>query len=189
MPDLDHPAPKSKTDLFFSFSALALQGFGGVLAIIQRELVEEKRWLTSEEFLEDWAVAQILPGSNVVNLSLMIGDRYFGMAGALAALAGMLVFPLAIVMFLAVLFANISDVPQVQGALRGLGAVAAGLITGTGLKLVGGLKSNVMGALVSIALVAMTFVAIAWLRVPLVWVLLILGGAAWAWAYRKLQPV
>ena len=142
MPDLDHPAPKSKTDLFFSFSALALQGFGGVLAIIQRELVEEKRWLTSEEFLEDWAVAQILPGSNVVNLSLMIGDRYFGMAGALAALAGMLVFPLAIVMFLAVLFANISDVPQVQGALRGLGAVAAGLITGTGLKLAGGLYLN-----------------------------------------------
>ena len=77
--------PASKADLFFSFSMLALQGFGGVLAVVQRELVEKKRWLTREEFLEDWAVAQILPGPNVVNLSLMIGDRYFGFAGALAA--------------------------------------------------------------------------------------------------------
>ncbi|MEN9467780.1 MAG: hypothetical protein RL081_1781, partial [Pseudomonadota bacterium] len=76
--------PTSKTDLFVSFSLLALQGFGGVLAVVQRELVEKKKWLTLEEFLEDWAVAQILPGPNVVNLSLMIGDRYFGMRGALA---------------------------------------------------------------------------------------------------------
>lgn len=187
MSDADHPLPQSKTDLFVSFSVLALQGFGGVLAIVQRELVEKKRWLTREEFLEDWAVAQILPGPNVVNLSLMIGDRYFGMPGALAALSGMLAFPLVIVLIMAVLFANVSDVPQVQGALRGMGAVASGLITATGLKLVSALKSNVMGALVCFALAAMTFVAIAWLRVPLVWVLLVLGGAGCSWAYQKLE--
>jgi chromate transporter len=69
------PCPSSKTDLFYSFSLLALQGFGGVLAVVQRELVEKKKWLTLDEFVEDWAVAQILPGPNVVNLSLMIGDR------------------------------------------------------------------------------------------------------------------
>ena len=57
--------PHSKTDLFISFNWLALQGFGGVLAVVQRELVEKKRWLTREEFVEDWAVAQILPGPNV----------------------------------------------------------------------------------------------------------------------------
>ena len=85
-PDLPRPQPASLADLFFSFTWLALQGFGGVLAVIQREMVERKRWLTQEEFLEDWAVAQIMPGPNVVNLSLMVGGRYFGLPGALAAL-------------------------------------------------------------------------------------------------------
>jgi chromate transporter len=78
--------PQSLSDLFISFTLLALQGFGGVLAVVQRELVERKRWLTQEEFIEDWAVAQIMPGPNVVNLSLMVGGRYFGLPGALAAL-------------------------------------------------------------------------------------------------------
>ena len=179
--------PQSKTDLFVSFSLLALQGFGGVLAIVQRELVEKKQWLTREEFLEDWAVAQILPGPNVVNLSLMIGDRYFGMRGALAALAGMLAFPLVVVIAIAALFSGVSDVPQVQGALRGMGAVASGLITATGLRLIGALKSNVMGPLVCIGLAALTFVAVAWLRVPLTWVLLLCGTTACTWAYQKLR--
>ena len=190
MPDALHkrPGPQSKTDLFVSFSLLALQGFGGVLAIVQRELVEKKQWLTREEFLEDCAVAQILPGPNVVNLSLMIGDRYFGMRGALAALAGMLTFPLIIVIALAALFAGVSDLPQVQGALRGMGAVASGLITATGLRLMGALKSNVLGALVYSALAAITFIAVSWLRIPLMWVLLGCGSVACSLAYRKLEP-
>jgi chromate transporter len=81
----ERPRPTSLGDLFISFTALALQGFGGVLAIVQRELVERKRWLTREEFVEEWAVAQIMPGSYVVNLSLMMGGRWFGLPGALAA--------------------------------------------------------------------------------------------------------
>ena len=82
-PDLPRPQPASLADLFFSFTWLALQGFGGVLAVIQREMVERKRWLTQEQFLEDWAVAQIMPGPNVVNLSLMVGGRHFGLPGAM----------------------------------------------------------------------------------------------------------
>ena len=78
--------PASIGALFWAFSWLALQGFGGVLAVVQRELVEKRHWLTLEEFVEDWAVAQIMPGANVVNLSLIVGDRYFGWKGALAAL-------------------------------------------------------------------------------------------------------
>jgi chromate transporter len=186
---ITHPLPASSSDLFWSFTKLALQGFGGVVAIVQRELVEKKQWLTREEFLEDWAVAQILPGPNVVNLSLMIGDRYFGMRGALAALAGMLAFPLLIVMALAVLFAGVSDSPGIQGALRGMGAVAAGMIAATGLKLLTALSTNVMGSLVCLVLAALTFIAIALLRVPLVWVLLGLGVLACGWAYRQLGRV
>lgn len=175
--------PASLGDLFWSFSLLALQGFGGVLAVVQRELVEKKRWLTLEEFVEDWSVAQVLPGPNVVNLSLMIGGRHFGWRGALAALAGMLAIPLLIVLVLAAAFAGIADHPVAQGALRGMAAVAAGLIAATGLKMLPALRSNAMGrpacALIGLA----AFLAVGLLRVPLLWVLVGLGlpGGVWAW--------
>lgn len=179
--------PKSKSDLFWSFSWLALQGFGGVVAVVQRELVEKKQWLTREEFVEDWAVAQILPGPNVVNMSLMIGDRHFGVPGALLALTGMLLFPLLIVLAMAVGFSSISELPQVQGALRGMGAVAAGLITATGLRLIAAIRSNPMGMGLCWAFAGTTFVAIAVLRLPLVWVLLGVGGVACFHAYRAIE--
>ena len=178
--------PRSKTDLFMSFTWLALQGFGGVLAVVQRELVEKKRWMTREQFVEDWAVAQIMPGPNVVNLSMMIGGRYFGLPGALAALTGMLAAPLVIVLLLAALYGSVADSATAQGALRGMGAVAAGLITATGIKLIAALGKNAMGIGVCIGLAVLTFVAIALLRWPLAWVLLGLGGVACLWAYRVL---
>ena len=181
-----HPRPHSLTELFWAFTALALQGFGGVVAIAQRELVDKKRWLTPAEFVEDWAVAQVLPGPNVVNLSLMIGDRYFGVRGGMVALAGMLSFPLVIVLILAALFAGVSDSAVVQGALRGMGAVAAGMIAATGLRLFAALRQNVLGALVGYALLAMTFIAIVLLEMPLIWVILGLGGIGALWAYRQL---
>jgi chromate transporter len=168
---------------------LALQGFGGVLAVVQRVLVDEKGWLTNEEFVEDWAVAQVLPGPNVVNLALMIGDRYFGLRGGLAALAGILTFPLLLVLVIAALFASVADLPMAQGALKGMGAVSAGLIAAVGLRLITALKANVMSAGVCIALAAMTFIAIAILRIPLAWVLIGLGSAATFWAYRQLGTI
>ncbi len=160
-----------------------------MLAVVQRELVEKKQWLTVEEFLEDWAVAQILPGPNVVNLSLMIGDRYFGLRGAMLALAGMLGFPLLIVLTLAGVFVSVADVPGVAGALRGMGAVAAGLITATGLKLVHAMRNNVMGTPVCWALAAITFVAVFVLRLPLALVIAVIGGMACLWAHRQLGRV
>ena len=185
---IDEPRaqPESLTDLFVSFTVLALQGFGGVLAVVQREMVEKKRWMTRDEFIEDWAVAQIMPGPNVVNLSLMIGSRYFGFKGAIAALAGMLAAPLVVVLMLALLYAQFADHPGVQGALRGMGAVAAGLIAATGLKLFGALKNNVLGLPVCIGLGGLCFIAIALLRWPLAYVLLGLGGLACVVAFKKL---
>ena len=184
-PHCARPRPASLSDLFWSFTWLALQGFGGVLAVVQRELVDKKKWLSREEFVEDWAVAQVMPGPNVINLSLMLGDRYFGLRGAMAAMLGLLIFPLLIVLVLAVLFASVADVPSAQGALRGMGTVAAGLITATGLKLIPALRKNVMGIPANLALALLSFAAIALLRVPLVWVLLGLGGAACVLAYIR----
>jgi chromate transporter len=179
--------PASRRALFWAFTALALQGFGGVLAIVQRDLVERKRWMTREQFVDDWAVAQILPGANVINLSLMIGDRYFGWTGAAAAVAGMLSAPLLVLLLVVVLYSTVAQTELAQGALRGMGAVAAGLIIATGMKLIGALKQNPMGMGMCSGLAALSFVAVAWLRWPLIWVLLGLGGAACLWSYRLLS--
>lgn len=180
-------APRSLADLYWSFTWLALQGFGGVLAVVQREIVERKKWLTPEEFVEDWAVAQILPGPNVVNLSLMIGARHFGVRGAMAALAGMLSLPLLVALALTVLYGQFADLAWVAGALRGMGAVAGGLIIATGLKLLRSLHGNALGAALSVTLGAACFIFVAWLHWPLAWVLLGLGGMAWSLCYWRLR--
>jgi chromate transporter len=170
-------APRSPAELFTAFTVLALQGFGGVLPVAQRELVERREWLTREQFVELLSVGQVLPGPNIVNMALMFGDRAFGWRGALAALAGILAAPAAIVLALAVLYANFAALPPVAGAMRGMGAVAAGLIIAMGLKMAPTLRRNPLPpALCALAALA-TWVAVGLLRVPMVWLVLGLGGA------------
>jgi chromate transporter len=187
-PSQDHPQPRSLTDLFLSFTFLALQGFGGVLAVVQLELVERKRWLTREEFIEDWAVAQIMPGPNVVNLSMMIGSRYFGLRGALAALAGMLTFPLIVVLLMALAYSRYADHPGVAGALRGMGAVAAGLIIASGIKLVPALARHPLGRPACLLLAVLCFGAVALMHLPLLYVLAGLGLLACVLTWKKIKP-
>ncbi len=186
-PPQERPRPKSPLDLFLSFTVLALQGFGGVLPIVQKELVERKRWLTRDEFLEDCAVAQVMPGPNVVNMALMIGARHFGLRGALAALAGMLMAPLLLLLSLALLYARFAAHPAVAGALQGMSAVAAGLLIATGLKLGSVLKENPLGPWLCLGFVLACFAAIALLRWPLLYVLGGFGALACILAYRKLK--
>ena len=186
-PDVPRPQPASLADLFFSFTWLALQGFGGVLAVIQREMVERKRWLTQEDFLEDWAVAQIMPGPNVVNLSLMVGGRYFGLKGALTALAGMLAAPLVIVLVLGVLYTRFGDNPQMAGALRGMAAVSAGMIAATGVKLASALGKHPLPLWLTLPITVLGVLMVAVLRWPLLYILLGLGGIGCLLTYRKLS--
>jgi chromate transporter len=174
--------PTSKTELFLTFAAIALQGFGGVLTIIQREMVEKRKWLSAQEFTEDWAVSQILPGGNVVNLCIILGNRYFGWRGALAALSGILLPPLVIVLILATAYNHYVHLPEVAGAVRGMGAAAAGLIGAVSIKMMSGLKKNELGGGICAALIAMTFIAVGLLRWPLVYVVLCLGIPAFAYA-------
>jgi chromate transporter len=175
--------PASPTALFMAFTRLALQGFGGVLPVAQRELVERLHWLSQEQFLAQLSLAQVLPGPNVINLALMIGDRHFGWRGAAAAAAGMLLAPLVVVLALAIAASHWHDLPHVAGALRGMGLVAAGLVLAMAFKLGPGLRRNPLGLVLGCALVALTALAVGWLRWPLVSVVLGLGllasAAAW----------
>jgi len=179
--------PSSEKELFVAFTLLALQGFGGVLVVAQRVLCEQKRWLTKEQFVEILAFGQVLPGPNVCNVALMVGDRFFGWRGAFAALAGMMTVPLIIVLAVTVTYSQYASNPVVAGALKGMGAVAAGLIVGTALKLMSALRTNPMGTPACAVLLVLAFVAVAIARWPLAWVLLGLGTVACLLAWRRLR--
>ena len=189
MTDEIHPLerPSSEKELFVAFTLLALQGFGGVVAVAQRVLCEQKRWLTTEQFVEILAFGQMLPGPNICNVALMVGDRFFGWRGAFAALAGMMMVPLVIVLAITAVYSQYASNPVVAGALKGMGAVAAGLIVGTALKLSRALRANPMGIPACTVLLASAFVAVAILRWPLVWVLPGLGTVACLIAWRRLR--
>ncbi len=181
-------APDSCRALFAAFTRLALQGFGGVLPVAQRELVERLGWLTRSQFLELLALSQVLPGPNVVNLALIYGDRCFGWRGALAACTGMLLLPLVVVLALTMAALRFGEVPAVAGALRGMGVVAAGMVLATAIRLAPGLRGNPLGRGAAIGLVAATVVAVAVLRWPLPLVVPCLGlpGIALAaWRLRE----
>jgi chromate transporter len=178
--------PPSRSALFWAFTWLALQGFGGVLAVAQRVLVEERQWLTPEEFAEEWAAAQVLPGPNVVNLSIMLGERYFGWRGALCAFTGILALPTVVAVMLASVYAQFANLPAVAGALQGMSAVAAGLVAATALKLAVAFKKHPLPLALNLGLLTAVFVGVAGWHQPLAWVLLPLGVLSYTLTWRRL---
>ena len=90
-------------------------------------------------------------------------------------------------LIIAAAVANVADTAAAQGALRGMGAVSAGLIAATGIKMMTSLKTNPVGRWAGLGIAAVTFVTVAWLRVPLAWVLLGLGPLSCVWAWHCLQ--
>ena len=180
-------APGSCSELFLVFNRLALQGFGGVLPVAHRTLVERERWLSPAQFVELLSLAQVLPGPNVINISLIFGDRHFGWRGALAASAGLLVAPLLIVLSLGLLYRQYAANPLVAGALRGMGAVAAGLVLSTAAKLAPTLRKSPLGWASAAALAGATFVAVGLLRWPMVGAVLGLGSVGMALAGWRLR--
>lgn len=171
--------PRGLLDLFTTFTRLSLSGFGGVLPWVHRVLVDDKRWLTREEMVELVALGQVLPGPNICNVSLMIGDRYFGWRGACVALAGMLLPPAALLLVIATVLFGSTEYEPVRRAMSGMAAVAAGLIIATGLKMAPALR----GRYEWLGFGAAAFVAVGWLRLPLVPVLFGLGTVALALAW------
>lgn len=185
--------PASPAELMRVFNRLALQGFGGVLPIAHRELVERERWLSPQQFVELLALGQVLPGPNIVNMAIIFGDRHFGLRGAAAAVTGLLALPLAIVLLLSLLYQQFASQPLVVAALRGMGVVAAGLVVGTAVKLLTTLKNNPIGRPACYGFGAATLLMVGGLRWPMVWVVLGLGGvamalAAWRIGRAERQP-
>lgn len=129
--------PKTLTpkQLFIGFSKIGMSGFGGVLPWARRTIVEQEKWLSPEEFSAMLGICQIVPGPNIMNLGVCVGSRFAGVPGAFAAVLGLLLGPVTIVILLGVLYEHYSYMPIVQGLLRGISAVGVGLIASTGFKM------------------------------------------------------
>jgi chromate transporter len=161
------PASVSTAELFVGFLKIGLSGFGGVMPFARRMIVERRGWLSEAEFLDVLSLSQFLPGPNVVNVSIIVGRRFQGALGAVAACAGLLLMPLVIVLSLATLYAQVSQIEAVRGACRAVSASASGLIVATALKLARPLRT----ASWQLVICAAAFVGIALLRIPLLWML------------------
>ena len=129
------PNVPSTAELYWTFTKMAIQAFGGVLPLAERAIVIDKMWLTKKEFVEMLAVSQAIPGPNIVNLALMLGDRFQGWRGGFAAAMGCLSIPIVLVSVLTLVFQAISDHPITKGALLGMGAVSIGLVVAMGIRL------------------------------------------------------
>lgn len=154
------PAPGAAA-LFLAFARVGLQGFGGVLPFVRRELVDRQGWMTEEGFLDTLALCQPMPGPNIVNLSGVVGFRFAGPVGAVAAMAGLIAAPFVIVLSLAVMYDRFLTEPHVAGAITGLKAAAAGLVVATVARLAKGLKRELVWRSLSLSVLVFAGVGLA----------------------------
>ena len=170
------------TDLFLGFFKIAISGFGGVLAWARRIIVQERKWMTADEFNELFALCQFLPGPNIVNFSLIYGSRIRGPAGAAAAVLGLMGPPTALMILLGSLYSRYGTLPQSRGALTGLAAAAAGLLISTAVSMAEPLPRKGIG---NVLIAAVAFVAVGVLQWPLLAVLAVLVPLSIARAWRR----
>lgn len=181
------PRPRDAGDLFAGFLEVGLLGFGGVLPMARRMLVERRRWLAPGEFTDLYALCQFLPGPNICNMSVVLGRRYHGVVGAVAALSGLMAAPVVIAVALASLYQRFAASPIVAHLFVGLAAAASGLIVGTAVKLALPLARS-SGREKALALMALTFALIALVRLPLVPTMLALAPFS-VWLHRARPAV
>ena len=169
--------------LFATFFKIGISGFGGVGAWARRVIVEERGWLDDREYANVIALCQVLPGPNVGNMAVTIGDRFHGAVGSVLALSGLMAGPVAIILVLAGLYDRFGDLPTVHSAIGGVASAAAGLAIGTAFKMIGRLRPPVEAILVGL----LAFAMVGLLHWPLVPVMLGLAPAsivAAAWRRR-----
>lgn len=172
-------------ELFFGFLSLGFMSFGGALPFARRTIVDERRWLSADEFTDLLGLCQFLPGGNVINLSVAVGMRFRGVPGALAGILGLIAGPTLVVVGLGVLYAQTQHDPHVRHMFAGLSAAVAGLLVAMAVKVAKPLRQEPAAACVA----ALALVAIAVLRVPLLTTMLVLTPfSIWLAARGRPQP-
>lgn len=174
------PTPPSHAALFGGFLSVGIIGFGGVLPLTRRMIVEQRRWLSGTEFSDLLALCQFLPGGNVINLSAAVGLRFRGFSGAMAALVGLMAAPIAVVLLLGAVYGRFQDEPVVRRAFAGLAAAAAGLLVSLALKVAWPLRRSAR----AVAVAALCCGAIAVGHLPLLPTLLVMAPVSVLLAWR-----
>ena len=171
LPTSNQPYQPGLLELFVAFAKMSLAGFGGVLYWARRGIVEQHRWMTAEEFNETYALCHFLPGPNVVNLSVVFGSRFRGIAGGIAAFTGLVGPPMVVAMILAALYVRYGEIDALRRILAGVSCAAVGLLLATVLRMMMPLlkKRDLVGLVVLTAV----FIAIGVVRLPLQAVLLV----------------
>jgi chromate transporter len=170
-PENLNSTPPGLIVLFVAFARMSLAGFGGVLVFARRAIVDQHRWMSADEFNETFALCHFLPGPNIVNLSVVFGSRFRGVAGAIAAFAGLVGPPVVIVTILAVLYAQFGEVDALRRVLAGVSCAAVGLLFAVVFRMVMPLIRR--RDLVGLVVLAAVFIAIGVVRLPLAAVLLV----------------
>jgi chromate transporter len=173
-PESSLSPPPSLGALFGNFFMVGVLGFGGVLPLARRMIVEQRRWLSPVEFTDVLSLCQFLPGANIVNVSVALGGRWHGPVGSVAAITGLLAAPIAIVIALGAVYMRWHGVPAVAHGFAGLAAAASGLVLATALRIASPLRTKPRAVLVATAALA----ALALFRLPLLWVLIVLVPAS-----------
>lgn len=163
--------PPDCRQLFIGFFILGLTGFGGILPMARHMLVEKRRWMSTAQFTELLGLCQFLPGGNIINLSVALGMEFRGLRGALSALMGLILAPTICVVLLGLVYARYQNDPLIEHLFAGLAAAAGGLLLATGIKML----APLWGKWLQLAIVAMGIIAIAWFRIPMLPVMLVLA--------------
>ena len=179
-------APVPLFALYRVFFWIGVFSFGGGLTPwMHREVVEVRGWMTREQFLSGYAVAQILPGVNSTNLAIFIGQRLRGALGAATALAGTLTAPFAFVLAAAMTYDVLLSIPAIAVALVGVAAATTGMLLRMGIV---SARSGLRG-LASGVVMAATFVTVGVLQWPILPVLAVIVplSVAAAWPRTKID--
>ncbi len=161
-------------ELCVGFLLIGMLGFGGLAASGFYVIVERNKWLTRKEYVELFGICSVLPGGNILNMSIMLGDRFRGPLGSVLAISSLMLVPLAVLMALAVVYDSFSYLPDVKAAAAGAASAVAGLAIGAAGKMAHGLDRTIA----SVVFGLLTFIAIAVLRVPLAGVVITIGPLA-----------
>jgi len=181
MDSISAPAKPGLVSLFTSFFGISIMGFGGVMPWARWMVVEQRHWLTSAEFNEALSLCQFLPGGNIVNFAVVVGDRFRGPLGAIAAICGLMIGPFAVVLGLAALYTRYSGVSGVTDTLGGVSAAAAGLVTAMAVKMALSIRSEWTALLFAAA----AFVAVGIFHVPLLAAVALLAPLTIAYAWTR----
>ena len=162
------------------FAKIGLMSFGGALSgWMHREIVVRRQWIAEADFLSGVALGQIMPGANVANLSLYIGQRLRGGVGAVTALLGMLLPPMIVVLALGMLYDRVAGILWLHRFIDGVAAAAIGLTILVGIKA----GRRVERRAGPVAILLLLFVTVGVLRWPMVPVVICVTPASIALAW------